>query len=201
MIKLNYTTEILSIKDKLINSGFTIQPGISASEITKIEQYYNIQFPDDYKTLLQSFTIPEFYQWNDFSRKNILKIRRVLRAPIHGILFDVGHNGFWHASWGNKPSDPVKAFILAYNELKPLKNTLIPIFGHRYLRSDLIYTNSPVYSIYQTDMIIYGSNLWAYLEHEFLNSCEPQNIKYDIKDNSFWSDILYFNNCTDNYRL
>ena len=51
---------------------------------------------------------------------------------------------------------------------------------------------NPVFSVYQTDIIYYGSDLWNYLENEFYYYFRtPQyNLKGSIRRIEFWSDIL-----------
>src|SRR5207245_1362409 len=44
---------------------------------------------------------------------------------------------------------------------------LIPVCSQRYLPDDPPLAGNPVFSIYQTDIIIYGRNLWDYFRHEF----------------------------------
>jgi len=46
---------------------------------------------------------------------------------------------------------------------------LVPVLGHRYLTVYPCSSNNPVFSIWQTDIIYYGTNLGAYLTNEFLN--------------------------------
>jgi hypothetical protein len=62
---------------------------------------------------------------------------------------------------------------------------LIPIFSHRYVVSgkDADY---PIISVYQTDIIYYGSNLLEYFKHEFNHTHNITN----VKEIPFWNQII-----------
>ena len=44
---------------------------------------------------------------------------------------------------------------------------LIPIYGHRAIPAEPPEAGNPVFSIVQTDVMVYGSNLHEYLINEF----------------------------------
>ena len=44
---------------------------------------------------------------------------------------------------------------------------MIPIFVHRAIPNDPVVAGNPVFSVYQTDIILYGANLTEYLGNEF----------------------------------
>jgi hypothetical protein len=44
---------------------------------------------------------------------------------------------------------------------------MIPVYGHRYLPAGRATYGHPVLSIYQTDIIVYGTDLADYINHEF----------------------------------
>jgi hypothetical protein len=61
------------------------------------------------------------------------------------------------------------------------------VFGHRYLPSDPTYVPSPVFSVYQTDVIFYGDKLLDYVAHEFkAPPLHPSNERTYVP---FWSDL------------
>jgi hypothetical protein len=51
---------------------------------------------------------------------------------------------------------------------------LVPVFSHRYLPAEPHLSGNPVLSVYQTDIIYYGSNLKRYIAHEFGNLTREQ---------------------------
>lgn len=67
---------------------------------------------------------------------------------------------------------------------------LIPIYSHRYMPFIPENTNIPVFSIMQSDIVYYGTDLISYLEIEFglkqYNDIMQTNFQYVI----FWSDLL-----------
>ncbi|MGO4856685.1 hypothetical protein [Arthrobacter sp. 2MCAF14] len=65
---------------------------------------------------------------------------------------------------------------------------LVPFFVHRFLPASPAASGSPVFSVYQTDVIYYGNNLGDYCTVEFLGqpgrSTEQPRIRIE-----FWSDL------------
>jgi hypothetical protein len=68
---------------------------------------------------------------------------------------------------------------------------MIPIYAHRYLPAGHSTYGHPVLSIYQTDMIFYGTDLADYIHKEFSGS------GWSISENwapptlvPFWRDFL-----------
>jgi len=52
-------------------------------------------------------------------------------------------------------------------ELVEAAPKLIPVFGHRYLLAEPCVAGNPLFSVYQSDIIIYGPDLRGYLLREF----------------------------------
>ena len=44
---------------------------------------------------------------------------------------------------------------------------MVPVYGHRYLPAGRGSYGHPVLSIYQTDIIVYGTDLADYIDNEF----------------------------------
>jgi hypothetical protein len=79
--------------------------------------------------------------------------------------------------------------VIATRRHLSLVPRLVPLCSHRYLPADPAPVPSPVFSVYQTDVVYYGDNLLDYVAHEFrvppLHPAEPgqrQRI-------AFWSDL------------
>jgi hypothetical protein len=66
--------------------------------------------------------------------------------------------------------------------------TLIPIYGHRYLPAAPAPAGSPVFSVYQTDVVYCGDNLLDYVAHEF-HTPPPHPTRDDRPHIRFWSDL------------
>ncbi len=62
---------------------------------------------------------------------------------------------------------------------------LIPLYAHRYVLAGQAPEGSPVFSVYQTEVIYYGRDLAAFFAAEFLGQPDSKPpIQID-----FWSDL------------
>jgi hypothetical protein len=83
-----------------------------------------------------------------------------------GLQFDAEHNDLWLPSWGTKPAT-LEAQQTRIRELVEEAPRLIPVFGHRYLLAKPCVSDNPVFSIWQSDIIVYGAGLRDYFLFEF----------------------------------
>lgn len=83
-----------------------------------------------------------------------------------GLQFDVEHNGLWRPSWGPQP-DTLAAQEARVHELVEGAPRLIPVFGHRYLLAEPCAADNPVFSVWQSDIVVYAANLRDYFLFEF----------------------------------
>jgi len=179
------------IINQLKSKGVEFQEGLTKDEIAVIENSYNIVFPPDLKSFL-SFSLPVskgFINWRDTSEENILHIKSRLVWPLEGMIFDIKHNSFWYDDWGVKPDSIDKAINVCEANYYTLPQ-LIPIYSHRYIPSEPLEVDNPVFSVYQTDIIYYGENLKSYLEVEFEIKLHKDIDFKKIKKIRFWSDII-----------
>ena len=104
------------------------------------------------------------------------------------------YNDFWPQEWGPKPSSLVEAFRIAKQKVGDAPK-LIPIYGHRYLPDRPNTEGNPVFSVYQTDIIYYGSDFLNYLENEFSYYFQTPhyNLTGTIRRIEFWSDLVESN--------
>lgn len=162
------------------------------AELKKAEQYYQITFPFELKTLLNAVlpVSPHFYNWNDYTTENQTTIKQALNWPVEGILFDVEYNNLWLEDyWGAAPQQLDEKLFIAKRHLNKVPK-LIPIYSHRYIPYISNQQLAPILSVYQTDIIYYGNNLWNYFEHEF-NLINDVNIDFAcIIHIPFWSIFL-----------
>jgi len=177
--------------DALKENGILFEDGLSAQDFYSIESLYEIIFPPDLKGFL-SIALPvsnSFVNWRDMSEGNIGSIRDRLNWPLESMIFDIENNEFWYSGWGIKPNDLEDAIRLCKREMTKAPK-LIPIYSHRYIPSDPQEVGNPIFSVYQTDIIYYGSDLLSYLQIEF-NIIDHEKINYDsIKHISFWSELI-----------
>lgn len=185
-----FENQINMVANLLESKGYVLLDGMSDEQINIVQELYKITFPPELRELLMSFNPYQLYNWADLTEKNIAKMKDILSWPINGIIFDVKENSFWMDAWGKKPENMQLAIDLAkYNlDKTPM---LIPIYSHRYIPSIPSETGNPIYSVYQTDIIVYGADLWDYFRIDFGNK-KYEDIKFHkIKTNiPFWSELI-----------
>ncbi|MBC1559293.1 SMI1/KNR4 family protein [Listeria booriae] len=166
-------------------------PGLTEDEIRKCEEIFDIKFPPALKNLLKE-VLPiskEFINWRDHRKRNVLRIKKRLEWPWEGIVFDIEENDFWVQSWGVKP-DLVAERIRVAKEKYDVAPKLVPIYSHRYMPEG----SEQVLSVYQTDIIFYGTTLLEYFQIE-LDWKPYERMDFEnIKAIPFWTEIMDANN-------
>lgn len=152
-------------KSKLEEAGVVFAPGLKDSEVARAEQSYGFRFPPDLEEFLR-YALPVSKGWPDWRGAEDSYVLQMMRWPLEGIRFDIENNTFWHADWGAKPDSLEEAFAVAERKVGEAPR-LIPISGHRYIPERPSEAGNPVFSVYQTDIIYYGSHLANYFENEF----------------------------------
>jgi hypothetical protein len=162
-------------------------PGMPLAAIRSVEAQLGFPMPDDFAHLLQNVRDPggTLFSWASFT---MAKYEEAVGQVLHGIEFDVEH-GLWLERWGRRPHDLTQAIALVRSDFATWPR-LLPIYGHRFLAAEPCRSGNPVFSIVQTDIIYYGSDLGNYLMNEFiyepaaghLNSTRIQRV--DV-----WSDF------------
>lgn len=184
-----YEFELDQTARRLREAGIRLGRGLRAGQIAQAEAFYGVQFPPDLAALLAAFRVPTLYDWGDFTGDTVCRIRRALRQPIDGILFDVEENGFWLEQWGIRPASVAEARTVAEAALADVP-PLIPLYRHRYLPGVPCQAGNPVYSVWQTDLIVYGRDLWTYLAAEFCGE-RPNMIRAEtLPGVPFWGGLL-----------
>ncbi|WP_392551923.1 hypothetical protein RHO14_10660 [Orbus wheelerorum] len=187
-----FKSQIEYVINILKNNNIRLKQGMTETQIKQAQHQYQIEFPLELKSLLMA-VLPvsaPFYDWIDSSQTNKTYIKNALNWPLEGMLFDVEHNGFWLSKqWGTEPKAMIERLTIAEKNIKQMPK-LVPIYSHRYLANTNSDQLSPVLSIYQTDIIYYGKNLWDYFAVEF--NVKPYK---DIDLSSifiipFWSDWI-----------
>lgn len=158
--------------------------GLSEHEVTAIEREFGFAFSPDHRALLTA-ALPTGPGWPNWRDSEPDAIAEALAWPVQGVLFDARNNAFWPSSWGTRPDKPSLALEVATKRLDKVPR-LVPLFGHRYMSAAPAPTLSPVFSVYQTDVIYYGPDLLTYLRHEFLGEPPSKDVQVRIP---FWSDL------------
>lgn len=151
--------------------GYRFEPGLTRSEIAKIEEIYCITFPESLKEFyMTALPVSEdgfFPRWRDFSPENIEKIKGIMHPY--------------------EPEHLPKKTIIEYPPL-------IPIWGHRYLPICEL-DDPPVISCVEFDIIWYAKNLRDCLQKDFLT--DPldfrRNQPKDVPYIPLWSEAVEYN--------
>lgn len=166
----------------------SIGPGLSEAELVAAESVLDFQFPEDLRSLLSEM-LPiggSFPNWREPDSDNL---REWLGSPFGGIAFDIERNEFWSDAWGKKPAKIADAIAAARTAVNAAPR-LIPIYGDRYMAAVPALTGAPVFSLHQTDIIYYGSNLRAYLRCEFGDLDWSDAVAKEMKFIPFWTDFI-----------
>jgi hypothetical protein len=148
----------------LRENGVSLAEGLSSQELAEIERRFDFAFGEDHAALLR-LAIPVGTGWPDW-RGPDENLREHLAEPVEGLIFDVELNGFWPRSWGPRPDIEAQAISEARRQLRRWPK-LVPVFGHRYTPAAPSPSGAPVFSVHQTDVIYYGTDLHDYLQREF----------------------------------
>ena len=177
--------------ETLRTAGISIQKGLSDRELSTVENRFGFKFPPDLQALLKlGLPVSEkFPNWRDETPE---EINERLNWPFDGMCFDIEYNKFWMNEWGVRPTQIAEAFAVARKQVEKAPR-LIPIFIHRYIPAEPNESGNPVFSVYQTDIIYYGTDLASYLSAEF-NFNNPLPIPSEPKHIRFWSELVELNN-------
>ncbi|MFI5736320.1 hypothetical protein ACIA49_39765 [Kribbella sp. NPDC051587] len=160
--------------------------GLTDAEFSRIEDEFGFGFADDHRAFLAA-GLPVgsgFPNWRDGDRETL---RSQLAWPVDGTLFDVEHNAFWHDTWGGRPTDLAEALTIARERLADVP-VMVPVYVHRYLPAGRGTYGHPVLSMYQTDIIYYGSDLADYIGNEFAGADHVRTPP--VATVEFWREFL-----------
>ena len=196
--------------------GTRWQNGLTDAEIDDAERRWSVRFPPDFRLFLRHLHTtdrpmvgarfvgdklmpsewPSFYNW----KTDTAELQEYLDWPVDGLLFDVENNDRWLLSWGERP-DSRQGRATLVRGLAATAPRLIPIYSHRYLLAEPCQAGNPVFSIYQTDVILYGADLRHYFLTEFAGLLgiqpgpfhdEAASTTIDIRSIPFWSEAWSF---------
>jgi hypothetical protein len=174
--------------DGLRAQGRDVDPGLSDDELDAVELRLQISFPPDLRALLAT-GVPRGDGFPDWHRESDESLRARMQAPVDGVLFDVERDGAWLATWGRRPDDPGQAVSLAEAQLAQAP-ALVAVYGHRYIPAEPGLAGNPVFSIHQSDVIVYGSSLASYLAAEFGVVSDDERAGLAPRHIPVWSDLV-----------
>lgn len=146
-------------------SGVELGPGLTPDELAELERRFGFEFGPDHRDFLLA-AVPLGPHWVDWRGDPEAEIRQRLAWPVDSALFDVSHDAFWAASWGPRPDDEREALGQARREFESWPK-LVPIYSHRFMPAGPSSHGAPIFSVHQTDVTYYGSNLLDYFHREF----------------------------------
>jgi hypothetical protein len=161
--------------------------GLSDSELATAQGEAGAAFPPDLCELLTDTlpSGPKFPDWRSRPRDAMDEWRAYL---VDGFHFDVLHNDFWPSAWPARPDSPAESREIVVQRLAEAP-ALIPIYGHRGIPNEPLEAGNPVFSVWQTDIILYGNDLANYLRHEFHRDPESDEL-LDDRTIRFWDAML-----------
>lgn len=208
--------------------------GLSEAQIEEIERRWSLHFPPDYRLFLRVLHAvdrpkrgakyteyveggepshlvpnekPSFYNWLTDAEA----LQQAFDWLVEGLQFDVEYNGLWLPSWGAMPSR-LATQRARVRKLVAAAPRLIPIIGHRYLLAEPCQAGNPVFSIYQSDIIVYGPDLRSYFLFEFADLLgidwqETERIAREQRASEetyaaipFWGELYRYNNAPPSER-
>ena|ERR1043166_7803792 len=182
-----WTVEI----DILRRADVSIREGLASRELSALEEHLGVRLPPDLASFL-SEVLPTGERFPNWRALETPELQDQLTWPFRGIAFDIEHNAFWWPTWGLRPAELREAIAVAYEKLAS-EPRLVPVFAHRYLPAEPHESGNPVLSVYQTDIIYYGSNLRTYIAHEFGNLAHREATAEPFRRIRFWSDLIETN--------
>ncbi len=151
---------------RLRSQGVAFDAGLTDAEVAATEALFAFRFPPDLRAFLQT-ALPRGRRLPDWRAGDAAELRDWLDLPRQGVLFDVENNGFWLEEWGPRPETLADAKRVA-EQVVATAPRLIPVYMHRMMPAEPHLPGNPVFSVHQTDIIVYGTDLRDYLSHEFL---------------------------------
>ena len=163
--------------------------GLTAAELDDAQEQAGERFPEDLCGLLAE-TLPvgeKFPDWRHQAGEEMRSWREWLVKMIH---FDVMHNEFWLPEWGAQPENPDESREVVAMHLAAAP-AMIPVYAHRAIPNEPLTAGNPVFSIWQTDIIVYGANLAEYLVREFDRDLHrPLRTVSESRPIRFWTRML-----------
>jgi hypothetical protein len=156
----------------LRSRGIVFDAGLTDAEALAAESRFVFRFPPDLRAFLQT-AMPCGRRFPNWRSGDETELRDWLDLPRRGVVFDVEHNGFWLEEWGSRPMRLTEAKRVA-EQLVAAAPPLIPVYQHRMMPAEPHLPGNPVFSVHQTDIVVYGTDLRDYLAHEFLMTEKEQ---------------------------
>jgi hypothetical protein len=164
----------------------TIEPGLSDDEVAHVEDMLGFEFADDHRAFLVA-GLAVGNSWPNWRSEGRKSLQKRMQLPVDGILFAVEWNAFWAPGWGPRPARTKDALRSANYHLARVPR-LVPVYANRYLPAGRGSAGHPVLSVTQTDVVVVGSDLADYLDHQFgPDGTGPTTARPTV---DFWSTLV-----------
>ena len=183
--------------------------GLSDSEIDSIERKYEIKFSYEHRLFLKVLHAvdkqrvieytetfdedeevkydhqPFFYNW----QSDEAAIKEYLDWPYRTMLQDVlGANKVWLKSWGKKRPQSNEEKESIFSEWFKQVPRLLPLTGHQFVVSHPTKNESPVLSMWGTDILVYGWNMKYYILNQLGHALGLYKLVYDQEDLEWYAE-------------
>lgn len=158
----------------LRSRGIKLEPGLTTSEFERIEATFGFRFAPEHRAMLsiglpigpERFPDDEYRGWPRWRDGHQPTLQRRLDWPYIILPPEGERLTWWHTSWGTPPADRTEALRVARAQVATWPR-LVPIYSHRYIPAAPAPSPPPVLSVYDFDIVYYGSDLLSYLHNEF----------------------------------
>jgi hypothetical protein len=130
------------VVQRLRERRVSLEAGLSEKELSRAERRYGVRFAPDHRELL-ALALPVGDSWYNWRARADKRVREAIRWPLVAARFEI-----------------VEHQVNAWPQL-------VPLYAHRYLPAAPFGPGAPVFSVHQTDVIVFGRNLLDYAAREF----------------------------------
>lgn len=176
-----------ALREAFLAKSIDLAAGLTEEELGRVEQAFGFRFPPDLRLVLQ-FMLPVSEGFPDWRNERVQDLIEWFDAPAEGIAFDVEENDFWMEQWGERPDDVDDAIEDARRHVAQAP-ILVPVFSHRFIPARPEEAGNPVFSVVESDVIVFGNDLASYFHTEF-DVPLPEWAAQMPKRIEFWSDLV-----------
>jgi hypothetical protein len=170
------------------NRGVELAPRLTERQLEQVESIHQFRVPSDLRSLLSS-ALPLGPHFPDWRAPGSPYLTSRLSWPARGIAFDIERNAFWFHGWGARPATLSDALAFAASALARAPR-LIPIYSHRFIPGEPEDAGNPMFSVYQTDIIYYGTDLRRFSAHQFGGRDYLACTSGETRRIRLWSDLV-----------
>lgn len=182
-----------SMVARLRRAGVWFGPGVTDAEFDRIEAFFSVRFPAELRSFFAcALPIGDcFFNWRDLSADNKARFDSFYRDMEQSFRFDLEHNDLARMLGEPFTSIPdLDELHRAVMEEVRHSVRLVPFYAHRCFFSGM--DDMPIISFWQpVDSIFYGADLEDYLENEFLNKPDREDISPErMSGTGIWAKLI-----------